>query len=283
MYRILTFILIFAASVTSSTAQFRKLEKKNHSVNKTLKEFLADPDFTSADFGFYAMDLKTGQVISSYRPDKSLMPASNQKLITTATMLELYGPEYRFSTQLEFTGNLDTIHRVLRGDIIIRGGGDPSLGSKYFGPERDTIFLGFWLDAVRSLGIDSIAGAIVADADIYSDEIVPVTWSWVNMGNYYGAGACGLSIYDNYFTIYFNTPSTAGDTAQIAEIWPDIEGLTFINRALADSINYDNLNIYGAPLFQRKIAERGTAPGKNRFRGKRLHAGSRPVGCPRII
>ncbi|GMT44642.1 MAG: D-alanyl-D-alanine carboxypeptidase DacC [bacterium] len=245
MRKILLFILI-SLFISNGYAQ-RRLAKRHHIVNRVLSEIIKDNDFKPAGFGFLAIDAKTGQIISSYHPDMALRPASNQKLISTATVLELYGPDYKFETKLEYTGKIDTVTHILHGNIIIKGGGDPTLGSKYFDETKDKQFLTQWVEALKHLHIDSVAGAVIGDAGIFSRDIVPVSWSWTNMGDYYGAGASGLSIFDNYYTIYYNTDSIIGDTAQIEEVVPEVPHLVFDNGVVADTVSDDNSNILGAP------------------------------------
>ncbi|MDF1549081.1 MAG: D-alanyl-D-alanine carboxypeptidase, partial [Bacteroidales bacterium] len=171
MMRKISITLLFVLTISLAFGQFRKLEKRKHSVNKLLNEIKADSDFKNASFAFFALDANTGEIISSYNSDMALRPASNQKLISTATILELYGPDYQFKTSLEYTGSIDTLKHILNGNIIIKGGGDPSLGSIYFDETKDKQFLNQWTKAIQKLGIDSIAGAIIADAGIYSKDI----------------------------------------------------------------------------------------------------------------
>lgn len=237
----------------------QKLQKRHHIVNQVLMEIKKDNDFKNAGFGFLAIDSQSGEIISEFNQDMALSPASNQKLITTATVLELYGPDYRFETRLFYTGQLDTITHILHGNIIIKGGGDPSLGSKYFDETKDKQFLGQWVEAIQNLHIDSIAGAIIADASIYSKDIVPMTWTWSNMGNYFGAGANGLSIYDNYYTINFKTDSLIGHKAEITATVPDIPFLVFDNEVIGDTVYGDNTNILGAPYSNMRYL-RGELP-----------------------
>lgn len=251
--------LLFILFLSTEFSFAQNLHKRNHSINKVLKEITKSSDFKNASFGFLAIDAKTGQIISAYNADLALKPASNQKLISTATALELYGPDYTFETRLEYTGSIDTIHHVLLGDIFIRGGGDPSLGSKYFDQTKDKQFLLQWTEAVQHLGIDSIAGAIIGDDGIYSQDIVPPTWSWINMGNYFGAGACGLSIYDNYYTLFFKTDSLIGDRAEIEKTVPEMPFLVFDNAIVGDSISGDQSNILGAPYSNKRYL-RGALP-----------------------
>ncbi|PKP07992.1 MAG: D-alanyl-D-alanine carboxypeptidase/D-alanyl-D-alanine-endopeptidase [Bacteroidetes bacterium HGW-Bacteroidetes-4] len=253
-------LLIFLLLISPmSKAQLRPLHKKNHSVNEQLKNIINFPDFKTAGIAFLAVDLQTQEIISQHQPDLALKPASTLKLFTTASALELLHPNYKFQTLLEYTGTLDTNSHVLHGNIIIKGGGDPTLGSVHFEQTKMHIFLNLWLEAFKKLGIDSISGGIIGDASLYHPDPIPKTWSWINLGNYFGAGACGLTIYDNTYTIHFTTGNSTGDTAKINEIVPYIPDLVLESTVMADSINYDNTNIFGAP-FQNKRIVRGTLP-----------------------
>ncbi|MGD9994877.1 MAG: D-alanyl-D-alanine carboxypeptidase/D-alanyl-D-alanine-endopeptidase [Salinivirgaceae bacterium] len=253
-------LLLFLLLLTHlSMAQWRALHKKNHSVNKQLENILSLPDFKTAGFAFLAVDMQTQEVIAQHQPDLALKPASTLKLFTTASALELLQPGYKFQTLLEYSGTIDTNSRLLHGNIIIKGGGDPTLGSAHFEQTKAHTFLNHWLEAIKELGIDSVSGGIIGDASLYHPDPIPNTWSWINLGNYFGAGACGLSIYDNTYTIHFSTGITFGDTAKIMDITPNIPEMVLENAVITDSITYDNTNIFGAP-FQNKRIVRGTLP-----------------------
>ncbi len=267
------FLLFFVLTcVVNSGFAKRHLYKKHHIVNKVLKEIVNDTVFKAGTLGFFAIDSKTGQIIAMHDPDKSLRPASNLKLLTTATVLDLYGPDYRFQTFLGYTGTIDTVHHILLGNIVIKGGGDPTLGSKYFDETKDHRFLTQWVAAIQKLGIDSVAGAVIADARIFSRDIVPVSWSWTNTGTYYGAGASGISIYDDYYTLYLDTDSIPGDTAVVDSIVPRVPGLVFDNGITADTVSDDESNILGTmycnqrylrgklPFNEKGISEKGSLP-----------------------
>ncbi len=265
MYKTIIILIYFCFTATTQYAQIRKLEKRNHSVNKTLKEIISYPEFKNADFGFLAKDIKTGEVIASYHSDKSFMPASTQKLFTTATALEVLGPDFKFSTSLQYSGKIDTASGILHGNIIIKGGGDPTLGSKYFDSTKNKQFFNDWLKAIKNLGIDSVAGSVVADASFFDYDIVPVTWSWNNMGNYYGAGANGLTIFDNFYTVYFNTPKIIGEKTEVVNVIPEIPNLIFDNTSTSDSVTYDNTVILGAPYSNQRYVRGKLPAGKNNF------------------
>lgn len=248
-------LVLFNFNLLSQVA----LKNQNHVVNLELKRLQDDPDLAYGSVGFYAIDVNTGEVIAELNPNLGLKPASNMKIITSAAALEVLTPSFKFETQLQYDGYIDTISNTLHGNIYIKGGADPTLGSKYFVSTKNKQFLKEWVYAVKNLGIDTIDGQIIADATIYSWDMTPPTWSWEDMGNYFGAGACGLSIYDDFYTLYFNTSSSIGGKTYITKVKPDIPGLTIDNTVTAANTNSDKSYIFGAPYtFHRYV--RGELP-----------------------
>ena len=80
-----------------------------------LKRFIDSPNFVGGNLAVLVKEIKSGKSVVDYRSEKSLLPASNMKLITTATALELLGPDFRFETPLEYDGTIDaqgTLHAV---------------------------------------------------------------------------------------------------------------------------------------------------------------------------
>jgi len=253
------FLLLMSLSLWVPVhGKIRPLYKKKHNVNRVLKEVTEARDFRSASFAFYAVDLESGEVIACHNPFMALQPASTLKLLSTATALEVLGPEYRFRTTLELTEHIDSAGNRHPLDVIIHGGGDPTLGSQYFPDTSCHSFIDGWVAAIRGQGIDSLEGRIIGDASVFGSDPVPPTWSWQNMGQYYGAGPCGLSVRDNSYTLILETGNLAGDTAVVRGVVPDIP-LEVECRVTADSINFDNSYIFGAPFSSERVIT-GTLP-----------------------
>lgn len=148
----------------------------------------------------YVTDAETGKVVVNENGDMCLTPASITKLISTATALEILGPDFTFKTTLAYDGKIT--NGVLNGNIYIIGGGDPTLGSTYL---KNTAFLPKWTAEVKKLGIHTINGSIVADASIFERMPIPPGWLWEDLGNYYAAGTFGLSVYDNTLSVTMQT------------------------------------------------------------------------------
>ncbi len=240
------FILItvlFVNLLCSANAQ-TPLQKQNHNVNQALKIVVSDKTMRTAGIGFCAVDIASGEIISEHNQHLALKPASTMKLVTSAAALDILGKDFRFKTVIEYRGTIDTSTNILHGDLIIRGGGDPTLGSEDFSTNPSG-FLYTWADKIKALGIDSIDGYIAADARIFSYDMTPPTWSWEDMGNYFGAGACGLTVFDNTYKLYLNTGTKIGDTCKITRMVPEIPELTFDNTVVADNIDSDLSYIFG--------------------------------------
>ncbi len=78
--------------------------------------------------GAYVVDVRTGQELFSYRADVARMPASVEKLYTSATALLNYGAEGHLTTEVLASTLPDETGTII-GNIVLRGGGDPTFGT----------------------------------------------------------------------------------------------------------------------------------------------------------
>ena len=207
-----------------------------------IDNFINNPLLDNANISLCVKDLSDGTIVYNHRANHVATPASTMKLITTATALEMLGPDFCFKTKLEIDGEI-TPDSILMGNLYIRGGGDPTLGSAYLG---DTAFLVKWVEAVKKAGIKSIKGSIIADASLYDDEGINSHWIWEDMGNYYTAGSYGISYLDNTYRLVLRT-SKVGTTPEILRTIPAIPSLVFDNQLKSAAINFDSAYFHGAP------------------------------------
>jgi D-alanyl-D-alanine carboxypeptidase/D-alanyl-D-alanine-endopeptidase (penicillin-binding protein 4) len=214
------------------------------SQEKALEAFLSDSSMKHAAVSFCLADAESSITIFEYCSDKSLVPASVMKLITTSAAIELLGPDYTFNTELGYTGRINKKTGILKGDIVIKGGGDPTLGSGEF----SEYYAGFeqkWIDNIRENRIRKVKGKVITDDSYYDYQPVPGKWLWEDSGNYYGAGAYGLSVYDNTYEIHFKT-STGNSAHVITAVIPE-ECMNELTDYLSVSGTDDKGYIYAAP------------------------------------
>lgn len=101
----------------------------------------------SGETSYVVMDLKTGAVLESANAAALMPPASVTKAVTALYALEKLGPNFRFRTRLIADGVVSG--GTLRGDLILAGGGDPTL---------DTDALGDMAAALKQAGVRKVTG-----------------------------------------------------------------------------------------------------------------------------
>lgn len=226
----------------------------DNDIQDAIEDFASHTELKNAAISFAAYDVEGDSLIAAYNDNMALPPASTVKLFTTATAFETLGNDYKPQTRLYFRGEIDS-SGVLRGDIIIRGGGDPTIGSKYFTTdESKKEFLEIWKEAIKERGIKGIDGGVISDASEFGYQGVPDGWSWSDLGNYYGAGPSGLVIYDNMVRLHFSTSARVGEETKLDSITPYVPGYQIFNTVTTYNSNRDNCYIYGAPFSYDRFA-----------------------------
>lgn len=214
---------------------------------------------SAASVSAMVVDIVTGEVIDEVNADTRLCPASVWKVATTVAAVDILGADFKFRTLLGFMGKLSG--GVLHGDLILVGGGDPSLASRHFDHDAESM-LNRWVEAVKSAGIDSVTGRVRVNTAHFLGATLPRTRIWEDMGNYYGTGASGFNFNDNTYFVSFHVPDQPGDTARITEVYPEVPNLQISSEVLASTIQSDRAFIFGSPLDTKRIV-RGTLPAEN--------------------
>jgi serine-type D-Ala-D-Ala carboxypeptidase/endopeptidase (penicillin-binding protein 4) len=227
--------------------------------NAAYKKFASDKIFTHASIGLLVINGSTGKVIASINPETGLAPASCQKVITASTSFEILGHEYRYRTTLGYTGKI--ANGILDGDIIIKGTGDPTLGSWRYSETTEENILSEFQNAISREGINEINGHVYADESAWKGEVIPDGWIWEDIGNYYGAGARALNWRENQYDIFLKSGRNIGDTVTLVNTKPTfVEDLKPIVVATAASKGSgDNTYIY-LPENNKDTYVRGTIP-----------------------
>jgi D-alanyl-D-alanine carboxypeptidase/D-alanyl-D-alanine-endopeptidase (penicillin-binding protein 4) len=140
------------------------------------------------------VELGSRQLDYAYRADAHMTPASNQKLLTTATAVSLLGPGYAFETQVGIRGSVGA-DGVLTGDLAVRGAGDPTIS----GRENGDPYAAFrrWAAALRQRGVRRVAGDLYLEHGLFTGPLTHPDWPQEQRQWWYEAPVAALSFNDN--------------------------------------------------------------------------------------
>lgn len=175
--------------------------------------------FKNASVGVCVRDLATGETVGAASPDQSLVTASTMKTVTSASALELLGKDFRFATEVKTIGKIHG--KTLHGNVVVIGGGDPTLGSAHM-PDQPNIVMQV-VDSLRARGIEHIDGSIIYDESAYPFETFSPYWMTEDLAYDYGPGVHGINFADNLVTVSFDR---SGDVPTDFRITPAVKDLT---------------------------------------------------------
>lgn len=180
-----------------------------------------DPQLEHGLLSLVVANSNTGQILYNHNGHLGLPAASSQKVITAATALELLGSEYRFKTQLAYTGSI--VNGTLQGNLYLIGFGDPTLGSWRWPQTKPEIIIQQWTQALLAAGIRNINGTIYLDDHSFGYQPLPGGYTWNDMGNYYGSGHWGLNWHENQYDLILQPGRATGDPVTIVRTEPKLQ------------------------------------------------------------
>lgn len=225
-------------------------------IDAAFSKFKQDEQLKYASFSLTVLNAQTGAIVFEHQKNQGLAPASTLKTITSATALDLLGQDFTFKTEVFYSGNIQ--NGILNGNIIIKGGGDPTLGSWRWEQTKKPKILAQILTALQQKGIQQINGDIIADASIWDTQSLPVGWIWQDLGNYYGAGTSALCWGENQFELNFAPSKSGGGQVAIQNQDKVYPFLDFKNELTTGSAGSgDGVYAYSAP-YTNTVYLRGT-------------------------
>lgn len=253
--RRLFFIAGYLLLVSGSFAQTIKQK-----LQKAFQQFETDEQLKHATRSLYVIDAETGKVVFDKNSQIGLAPASTQKIITSVTAFELLGKDYRYKTEFAFVGQIEG--EALKGNIIVKGSGDPTFGSWRWQNTSEEKTIERVIDGFIRKGIKGINGSIQLYNGDWGSQKIPDGWIVQDIGNYYGAGATFLNWRENQFDIFLKSGNNIGDPVAISGYKPALYRTTYVSEVKsAKKGSGDNAYIYTNPKIVR-----GTIPvNENKF------------------
>jgi len=203
---------------------------------------------------------RDGRQIYAHEPDRPLIPASNQKILTALAALSAFGPAYRFTTDVRADRPPDRSGAV--GTLYVIGGGDPGLTA-----ER------WWRLAadLRARGIARV-DRLVLDDGRFDREWWHPSWGAVS-SRVYHAPVASLGASYGAFTAWVAPGAMPGDPVAV-RIDPPVDSFQIENKART-----------GPPRRGYRFQlERASSPaGERVVVSGLLPAGARPVPVLRSV
>ena len=207
-----------------------------------------DPAMCGTVTGFCLLNAK-GETVFERHSEKAFIPASTLKTVTTATVLEKWGPEHRILTHLKSTAPI--VNGTLTGDVIIVGGGDPMLSLED---------LESWVALLLEKGLQRITGRIIGDGRLLPGSLYDDFWNWGDIGNGYGSGVSGLNLNHNRYTARFRPGEEEGMGAAFLGASPEVPGIRWINEVTTGSAGSGDGVVIHSGERTGIIHLRGTVP-----------------------
>ena len=191
---------------------------------EAVDKFVANSSLRYASVGVTVIDLDSAKTIASYRPEQANITASTMKTVVSSAALGMLGPHFRFETPVYLDGTVEDGH--FKGNIVIRGTGDPTLGSVFLPCQANIV--DEIIAALRARGITWVEGAVIGDDSLYAYPFFDEAWDVGDLAYDYGAAVHGLSYHDNLVTVGY-TLDSRGRVSQ-SSFTPDVPGMKVVSR-----------------------------------------------------
>lgn len=227
-------------------------------LKRGIAAFEADAQMTHGILGIYVADAATGKVVHQHNGRVGLVPASSQKIVTAATALELLGEDFRYRTKFGYAGPV--VSGTLRGDIVVEGAGDPTMGGMRYPETSTTAMEGRMTVALRKAGIVKVTGGVTGYTLGYERSTIPDGWLWEDIGNYYGAGHGALNWHENQYELWLKPGAKEGEPVELLKTDPILHGERFDNELRTGKAGSgDQAFLYFVP-GKPELVVRGTIP-----------------------
>jgi D-alanyl-D-alanine carboxypeptidase/D-alanyl-D-alanine-endopeptidase (penicillin-binding protein 4) len=199
------------------------------------------------------VSLDTGQLIFERNPRLLVMPASTMKVITLAVAAERLGWDARFTTRLETTGSIE--NGVLRGDLIVTGDGDPTIGEREDAPR----VLDDWAGRLAALGITHVDGRLIGDDDVLPDQALGTGWAWDDLAFGFATPVGALQFHEGAAQVVI-TAGPRPDTPATMRIEPASTELTLTGQVMTTGPETPAAVFSRRRPFSRTLEVTGTVP-----------------------
>jgi D-alanyl-D-alanine carboxypeptidase/D-alanyl-D-alanine-endopeptidase (penicillin-binding protein 4) len=208
-------------------------------VRSEVAKIVAHADLNNGIASVCIIDTQSGNTVVEINAQKSMIPASNQKLFTTGAALHVLGPQFTFQTSLLSNGN----------SLIVVGDGDPTFGDsdlagvKDWSTERQMLEseLKPWVDAVQKSGLKSIEMLYIDDR-IFDQNFIHSSWPADQINNWYCAQVAGINYHLN--VVHFFPSPNPGGRANLGLYAPSMPWMSIGNKTSSKTGKKDSSSFW---------------------------------------
>ena len=189
----------------------------SHRPSGTLAEridsLLERPAARRAHWGIEVREVASGRVLYARDAGRLFIPASSLKLVVSAAAAHHLAPDFRWRTRLVAGGPVQG--GVLRGDLVVVGGGDPMISGRYHGERRTAVWEAL-ADSLAARGVRRITGTVVGDDGAWEADQLRGDWEAYDTRWWYAAPVGALGFNDNSIDFRVAPGAAPGLPAEIA-------------------------------------------------------------------
>ncbi len=184
----------------------------------TISRIIQQKKQTKTRFAILAVDANTGNVLYQQNPNTPMIPASNMKVVTSASAVHYLGGDYVFQTKV---GLLDN-------DLIVIGGGDPLLGDPKLPADAPQAGDQIFKTIVSSLKKANVASVddLVVDVSFFDNHRVHPSWPADQLNQWYACEVSGLNYNNNCVRLV----ATRKSNRAVLTMEPANDYLTLVNQ-----------------------------------------------------
>ncbi|MEA3392737.1 MAG: D-alanyl-D-alanine carboxypeptidase/D-alanyl-D-alanine-endopeptidase, partial [Candidatus Marinimicrobia bacterium] len=209
--------------LSCATVSHNIQKKGNSNFNNMMQKIDAlvnDEAFAHAHWGILIKSLDAEDIWYAHNENRLFMPASNNKIASTAAAFKVLGPDFRFETHVLSKGQVQ--NGSLFGDLAVWSNGDPTMYERYMEDSR-AVFQA-WADTLKMQGIHKIEGNIIGDDNAFDDVHIGEGWAWDYQQIWYAAQFGALQFNENYVDVKIVPPATVDGKVVLI---PNIESSYF--------------------------------------------------------
>lgn len=181
-------------------------EKLVESLRAKMKPLVQSSGLSESQMSLYVglASNENPQEILNVQGKKKIIPASVTKLVTAGAVIHHFPPGFKFKTTL--LSNAKVENGVLKGDLYLKGGGDPSFVS-------ETMW--YLVNVFTRQQIQSVEGKIIVDDSLFDRQRFDSSRQKERVDRAYDAPTGAMSFNWNSINIFIRPGQKSGEEAKV--------------------------------------------------------------------